>query len=52
MIIQETVGNLIRTYSDQNKYIRQNETGYTYSEAYDLIPCAFTYSETEEDIEP
>ena len=52
MIIQEPYdNNLIRTYSDQNKYIIQNETGVKYAEAID-IPNKYTYRESDEDIEP
>ena len=41
---------LIKTYSDNNKYIRQNETGNEYVEAID-IPGKYTYTETEKEIE-
>lgn len=41
---------LVRTYSDANKYIRQNETGIEYIEAID-IPGKFTYTETDKEIE-
>lgn len=54
MIKQETIiingRTLIKTYSDSNKYIIQNETGVKYSEAVD-VPNRFTYSESEENIE-
>lgn len=50
MLIQEPYGDgLIRSYSDQNKYILQNETGVKYAEAID-IPNRYTYTETDEDI--
>ena len=52
MIKQEKVkiGNreLLHTYSDNNKYILQVETNVKYNEAYDVIPCKYTYTETEE----
>ena len=55
MIKQEKVkiGNreLLHTYSDNNKYILQVETNVKYNEAYDTIPCKYTYTETEETIE-
>ena len=55
MIKQEKVkiGNreLLHTYSDNNKYILQVETNTKYDEAYDIIPCKYTYKETEEVIE-
>ena len=55
MLIQEkiTINNkeLLHTYSDNNKYILQVETNVKYNEAYDIIPCKYTYTETEETIE-
>ena len=41
---------LLHTYSDSNKCILQVETKAKYSEAYDVIPCKYTYKETEEEI--
>lgn len=41
---------LIHTYSDEDFYIFQKETGIKYAEAYD-IPNKFTYEETNEKIE-
>lgn len=40
-------GTLIRHYSDQNKVLRQVETGKEYCEAVDVVPCVYTYEETE-----
>ena len=52
MLIQEPYGdNLVKTYSDAGKYVLQNETGVKYAEAID-IPNRYTYTETDEDIEP
>lgn len=55
MIKQEEVmlgGNtFLHTYSDSNFYIEQIETGNIYNEAYDVIPCKFTYKETDQKIE-
>ena len=55
MIIQKEVNigsrTLLHTYSDSNKYILQVETNIKYDEAYDAIPCRYTYIETEEEIE-
>lgn len=50
MIIQEILednGNVMRTYSDQNVFIRQIETGIVYDEAFDVIPVRYTYEETD-----
>lgn len=53
MLKQETIivngRELIKTYSENNKYIIQNETGAKYTEAID-IPNKYSYTESEEDI--
>lgn len=41
---------LIKHESDSGKMIRQVETGREYASAVDVIPCRYTYEETEEDI--
>lgn len=41
---------LIAHKSDNKKYIRQVETGREYVTAVDVIPCRYTYEETERDI--
>lgn len=41
---------LVKTYSDNNKYIIQNGTGVYYTEAVD-VPHKYTYVESEKDIE-
>jgi hypothetical protein len=48
-----TVGSreLIKHKSDNNKYIKQVETGIEYASAVDEIPCRYTYVETDRDIE-
>ena len=43
--------NLYRTYSDENFYIRQVETGNIYFEAVDIEDATYTYEETDEPIE-
>lgn len=43
---------LIKHYSDNDKYIRQVETGIEYTEAIDTYPCRYTYEETDKTIEP
>lgn len=52
MIIEEYVenGERIRHYSDQNLMIRQIETGAIYEDAVDVIPCRYTYEETDQPI--
>ena len=53
MIKQETIvvngRTLVKTYSDNKKFIIQNETGLKYAEAVD-ITNKYTYIESEEDI--
>lgn len=43
--------NLYKTYSDNNMYIRQIETGIEYSEAIDVEFANYTYEETDTPIE-
>lgn len=54
MIKQETINingrELVRTWSDANKYLIQNETGIEYAEAVD-VPNKHTYRESEREIE-
>lgn len=42
---------LIRRYSDAGFMLLQNETGIKYSEAVDVVPCRYTYTETDEPVE-
>lgn len=55
MIIQEKIKldgkDLIKTYSNNNKYIIQKETGIKYEVAVD-IPNRYSYIESEEEIKP
>ena len=55
MIKQEEIilgGNtFLHTYSDKGFCIEQIETGSIYDETYDVIPCRFTYRETDKLIE-
>lgn len=39
---------LYRTYSDENRYIQQEQTGVIYIEAIDVENSGFTYVETDE----
>ena len=47
--------DLYKTYSDENKMIRQIETGIEYDEAIDVADengnIRYTYEETDKDIE-
>lgn len=53
MIIVEYIEteNRERRYSDLNMKIRQIETGNLYEDAVDIIPCPYTYEETDIPIE-
>ena len=44
-------GTLIKHYSDAGYMLLQNETGIMYADPIDVVPCRYTYSETEELIE-
>ena len=48
MIVQEFVNDLVYTRSASGYYIIQNETGQKYEDAWDTLPCGYTYSESEE----
>lgn len=41
-------GTLIRHYSDANYMLLQVETGIKYADPIDVIPCRYTYRETDE----
>ena len=41
-------GTLIKHYSDAGYMLLQNETGIKYFEPVDIVPCRYTYTETEE----
>ena len=48
MIIQENVNDaLVRHCSDSGMMIKQVETGNLYSEAVDVVPCRYSYEETD-----
>ena len=53
MIREELIenGERIRHWSDLNLKIRQIETGIIYDDVVDVIPCKYTYEETNEPIE-
>lgn len=44
-------GTLIRHYSDSSMKLLQVETGMVYDEAIDIVPCKYTYEETETPVE-
>lgn len=50
MIKTEYIDNRIRHYSDSGFRILQNETGIVYDDAVDVLPCKYTYTETDEPI--
>ena len=41
-------GTLIKHYSDAGYMLLQVETGMKYSEPVDVVPCRYTYEETDE----
>lgn len=44
-------GTLVRHYSDAGLMLLQNETGAKYADPIDVVPCQYTYSETDELVE-
>ena len=50
MILTEYLndGTLIKHYSDNGVMLLQVETGALYSDPIDVVPCIYTYEETEE----
>ena len=53
MIIVEEIDKSTRErrYSDKNVMLLQKETGKIYVDAVDVIPCKYTYEETDIPIE-
>jgi len=53
MIVSEYVDNntRIRHWSDAGYKIRQTETGRVYDDAVDVLPCRYTYEETDEPVD-
>lgn len=48
MIKSENISDtLVRHYSDTGMMIKQVETGNLYNEAVDVVPCRYTYEETD-----
>ena len=42
---------LIKHYSDAGFMLLQNETGIKYADPVDVVPCRYTYTETNEPVE-
>lgn len=53
MILTEFLNNetLIKHYSDKGVMLLQVETGLLYSDPVDVVPCRYTYEETDVMIE-
>jgi hypothetical protein len=53
MIKTEYLNNntLIRHYSDKGVLLLQQETGVKYADPVDVVPCPYTYVETDEPID-
>ena len=52
MVKQENINEkLIRTYSDEDKFVKQVESNVIYKEAIDVVPVRFTYIEVDSDKE-
>lgn len=50
-IIDHGTVQVIRHYSDSNLRLRQLETNELFDDAVDVMPCQFTYEETDIPIE-
>ena len=50
MIITEYLNGetLVKHYSDKCVLLLQKETGLKYSDPVDIVPCPYTYEETDE----
>ena len=44
-------GTLIKHYSDSGFVLLQVETGAKYADPIDVVPCIYTYEETDELVE-
>lgn len=55
MVISENLlidgRELIRHYSDAGLKLRQIETGVIYDDVIDVVPCRYTYEETDEPVD-
>lgn len=52
MVIKEVLNeHLVKHYSDRGVKLLQVETGVVYDEAIDVVPCKYTYKETDKPIE-
>ena len=52
MIQIENLGMVERRYSDQNVKLRKVEDGTLWNDAVDIIPCRFTYEESDVPLDP
>lgn len=52
MVIEQKISDtIVRHYSDAGMMILQVETGNLYSDAMDVVPCRYTYTETDTMVE-
>jgi len=51
MIHEEIRGNRVYHYSDAGMKLRKVETGALYDDVLDIIPCPWTYEETDIPVE-
>ena len=53
MVQEELIenGERVHHWSDAGMKIRQEETGTVYDDAVDVVPCRYTYSETDEPVD-
>ncbi|MBQ2754114.1 MAG: hypothetical protein IJA19_06785 [Clostridia bacterium] len=53
MVVEEFLNDnkLVRHYSDSGMMLLQKETGHLYIDAIDVVPCKYSYVETDKLIE-
>ena len=52
MIVEQKINeSLVRHYSNAGMMIKQVETGVLYSDAVDVVPCRYSYEETDTPVE-
>lgn len=52
MIVEEMISSdRVRHYSNLGVKIRQVETNKVYDDAEDVVPCRYTYEETDEPVD-
>lgn len=51
VVLTEMIDDRIRHYSSAGMKLLQVETGKVYDDAVDIVPCPYTYTETDQPVE-